>query len=197
MKILCITSEFPYPIEMGGHVRAISQLRALAGRHEVLLLSGMREDTTTTQIAALRADLGIEAEVFEPFGPRGSLRTWSRAFRRVCPPYIAAQTSDGLERRLTSIAHCYDVVVALDDYAGACFDALDPQVPTVLDKHGIMASGQVASVVWRPRDVSDRLLIRFERRTVARAGAVVTPSEQVLYKLRAKYRPRTAISVPN
>lgn len=182
---------------MGGQVRVVGHLRALAARHDVRLLAGARVDTDGALVAALRADLGIDAEVFDSFGPQGSLRTWGRALRRGCPPYVAAQLSDGLERRLATAAVQHNVVVALDDYAGGYLDAVRPQTPTVLDKHRVLALDHMASVPLRPRDISERLLARFERHAIHRAAAVVVTSEIELDNLLARYRPAVAISVAN
>ncbi len=197
MKIICIASTFPYPMDLGGQVRIVSHLRALAERHDVLLLTCERPDTDAATVAALRDDLSLAVRTFHAFGDRGSLRGWYRALELRCPPYVAVQVSDELRLALALEALRSDVVVALDDYAGAYFSALPLDAGTVLDKHRILAPEWVARFPRTPGAVSDRLLASFERDTIQRASAVVVTSDAEYEKLHERHQPASSAMVPS
>lgn len=53
MKLLVVTSRFPYPIERGDKLRAHHQIRQLATRHEVVLLALSEHDVPADHLARL------------------------------------------------------------------------------------------------------------------------------------------------
>ena len=197
MRILCVASLLPYPLDGGGNVRISNHLRFLAHRHDVVLLAGSRPDTDAAAIAHVRSDLHVDIATYQPFGYHGIVRGWQRALALSCPPYISAQVSDELRDRLIEEQASADVIVALDDYAAAYFAALEGGVPTVLDKHRLLAPDRVPRIPRRAHDLSDLLLIGFERRAIQRATAVVVTSDVELAKLQARYSPRHPFLVPS
>ena len=55
MKLLVVTSRFPYPIERGDKLRAYHQIRQLAGRHEVVLVALTEHEVPADHLARLEA----------------------------------------------------------------------------------------------------------------------------------------------
>ena len=53
MKIACITSRFPFPIEKGDKLRAFHQLKGLCERHEVHLFALSHEEVDPADLAVL------------------------------------------------------------------------------------------------------------------------------------------------
>ena len=62
MKIVAVTSRFPYPIERGDKLRAHYQLRELARHHEVVLVA-LSEGEVDRSARAVIDDMGIRSHV--------------------------------------------------------------------------------------------------------------------------------------
>ena len=63
MKLLVLTSRFPYPIEKGDKLRAYHQLRELGRRHEVILVALTMQPVTAADFEAV-ADLVSQVYVY-------------------------------------------------------------------------------------------------------------------------------------
>lgn len=68
MKLLVLTSRFPYPIEKGDKLRAYHQLRELGRRHEVILVALTMEPIGAMNFDAV-ADLVAQVHVFPMSSP--------------------------------------------------------------------------------------------------------------------------------
>lgn len=208
MRILCITNVFPLPADQGGAVRVLGQLKALVASHDVHLLVTRRPDTTDALLSQLERELGCEVEAFErPSLPRRTLarvaRTWTRALLDGVPPWILQRTSPELHARVVALAHSHDVVVILEDYAGAYLQGIDSAVPVVVDKHNVLG-WSILLPAQPPRGLRDRLRRlfgaqlnrRFERRSLARADAVVVTTDEEGTRLERLYGRRADAVVP-
>ena len=54
MKIVVLTSRFPYPIEKGDKLRLFHQLRSLAERHEVVLVAITEQPPSAQELAVMQ-----------------------------------------------------------------------------------------------------------------------------------------------
>ncbi|HMR89465.1 MAG TPA: hypothetical protein PKD51_14995, partial [Saprospiraceae bacterium] len=54
MKILFLTSRFPYPLEKGDKLRAYYQIREISKDHEVYLLSIVDDDPSKSDLEKIR-----------------------------------------------------------------------------------------------------------------------------------------------
>src|SRR3982750_5001736 len=96
--ILAITSQLPWPLDSGGHLRTFHLLRSLAGRWPLRLVVPV-PDPCDDRIQALRA-AGIDVRPV-PVGPR---RAWREAWRVLAAaargePYVFFRRHDWPEVR--------------------------------------------------------------------------------------------------
>lgn len=195
VRILCITNVFPLPQDRGGAVRVLGTLRALAGAYEIHVLALRRPDTPDALVHQLGERLAASAEVFEPQPLRGSLvARWFEAVRRGMPPWILFEESEALGRRARELASDFDVVVVLDDFAGAYLQRIGVDVPVLIDKSNVLGASAViearAELGVRARlraPLAILLSRRFEQMTLARANAVVVTSDAEDRRLRELY----------
>jgi sugar transferase (PEP-CTERM/EpsH1 system associated) len=130
LSILYICHRVPYPPDKGDKIRAFHQIRALAERHRIHLLT--LADGPVPDLAGLR-ELCEEVEVFPVSREAGFLRAGaSLAGKR--PLTMAFFSSRSLERRVTELARLkrFDVVVAYSS-STAPYAELAAGVPRVLD----------------------------------------------------------------
>lgn len=209
MRLLCITNQFPLPVDMGGPVRFLGLLEALASRNDLHVLALRRANTTDGGVAELASLLEARVEAFGPPGPpgRGALpfaRRWARSVARGMPPWILAEHDPALDSRARELAKGFDAVVILDDYAGAYAPSLAGLAPIVLDKSHVLgwsiARPPPTRGAWQermrlPLDVA--LTRRFEGRSVRRADAVVVTSQDESARLARLYGRAADAVVPS
>jgi glycosyltransferase involved in cell wall biosynthesis len=197
MRVLYVTTEFPWPPSAGGRVRSLAELRLLHSLPEVtrLLVLTLAEDPVNRDdVSALSKELPraeLLAPIFHPIHlkrfprhvPRVAL---VRALARV--PYLAAKW-DGRAIRRSLVHHLsketFDVVYI--DHLGMArylpeIRKCQPRARVVLEQHNVESDffGQFAAkkhgaVGIVARD-EHRLAVRFERDTMRAVDAVVAIS---------------------
>ncbi len=111
-RILAITSRLPYPPREGHQLRSWHLLRALAARHQVTLLSVVRDDDAPDEAGPLREVLA-GLELFPADARRGPLATLrallSAAWRRT--PFVVEKYADAaLRARIAALARDADMI---------------------------------------------------------------------------------------
>lgn len=204
MRLLCVTHYFPIPADMGGPIRVLGLIRALAAEHTVHLLATRRAETRDGHAAELERSLGITVEAFAPpqSERRGRLQEWAHALRRGAPPWILAEISADLDGRVRALAPNFDALVILDDYAGAYVPlGLHAAPITIADKPVVLgaafSSERGGGLADRARDaLAGRLTRSFERRYLERVDAVVVTSEEEAARYERLYgtKPEVVVS---
>lgn len=209
MRILAITNQFPLPQDMGGPLRILGLMRALADAHELHVLAVRRPETSDDLAAELGAQVGAHVEVFaappraRP-GTRSTIDRWVRSLRRGMPPWVLQQFHPRLCQRAIALAPGVSVVVLLDDYAGAYAPWLSRLAPVVADKHGVAGWSRVgAGSSWRhvahapaasaARALERHLTRRFERLVSGHAAAVVVTSDEEAGRFEELYGVRPGV----
>lgn len=196
MRVLHLTTEFPWPATSGGAVRTVSQLRVLASLPEVLrvtTLSVREHDVPDADRRAFEAAiprLTVLPPVFHPvhlfdfkrYVPRVVAL---RALRGV--PYLAGKwDSRALRRVLARELGCAVDVVYLDHLGMARYLPAVKRAGarTVLDQHNVESEffGQLAArssgLKRLVAAAEHRASVRFERRSLQDVDAVVAISEE-------------------
>lgn len=114
MHILFLSSWFPYPPDNGARMRTFNLLRQLARRHDIALLSFVRDEPIPERAwDALNPFCRVLGTVpyrsFRPSRPRTALRLFSAQPRSVLETYslqMAALVQDALHQ------HAFDLVIA-------------------------------------------------------------------------------------
>jgi glycosyltransferase involved in cell wall biosynthesis len=180
-----VTSELPWPLNTGGHLRSYHLLRALARRFRVRLIvptpAGQDEG-----VAVLR-QAGIDVRP-APVGPR---RTWREGLRVAgaalrAEPYVLYRRHDHAAVRAVlteELRRDPPDVLYLDHLDSLVFWKERPPLPFVLDLHNVYST-LVARTAAERRGLAGlylrreaRLLDRVERRGVRLADALFTVSE--------------------
>jgi glycosyltransferase involved in cell wall biosynthesis len=196
MRVLHLTTEFPWPATSGGPVRTVSQLRILASLPEVervTTLSVRERDVPEADRRALEAaipKLVVVPPVFHPvhlfdfksYVPRVALL---RALRGV--PYLAGKWDSRELRRALRRELQGGVDVAYLDHLGMARylpDVKRTRARTVLDQHNVESDffGQFAArktgVKKLVAEAEHRVSVRFEQRALRSVDAVVAISDE-------------------
>lgn len=198
MRVLHLTTEFPWPATSGGPVRTLSQLRIIASLPEVesvTLLSVRETDVPASDARALEAaveKLRVVPPVFHPIHlfdfPRHVPRVV--ALRALGVPYLAGKwDSRALRETLRAeLARIRADVVYLDHLGMARYlpdvKAVRPHARVVLDQHNLESAffEQFANEKTGPKKVvatlEHRLARRFEEQTLRTVDAVVAISHE-------------------
>lgn len=196
MRVLHLTTEFPWPATSGGPVRTLSQLRLIASLPEVESVTILSVTETGVPPADLRAfeaavdKLRVVPPVFHPVHLFDFKRYVPRvvALRARGVPYLAGKwDSAALRRRLRRELVAGPVDVAYVDHLGMArylpdVKAERPFCRTVLDQHNVESDffGQFASeqrgVKRLVATAEHRLARRFEQRALRDVDAVVAIS---------------------
>lgn len=198
MRVLHLTTEFPWPATSGGPVRTLSQLRIIASLPEVesvTLLSVTETDVPASDVRALEAavpKLRVVPPVFHPIHLFDFKRRVPRvvALRLLGVPYLAGKwDSRELRRTLRRELVAGPVDVVYVDHLGMArylpdIQAERPFCRTVLDQHNVESDffKQFAAEKTGPK----RLIARaehaaarqFEERALREFGAVVAISSE-------------------
>lgn len=196
-RILAVTSRLPFPPREGHQLRSWHLLKAMAARHEVTLLSFIRDDDDLDAVPAMREVLA-GVETFPLPAARSRLALGGALARGLLSgePLVAAKyASRALRSRIAVLARDADLVhfdmLPLMRHA----DAVPAGVPVAYNAHnvehallasraGIRGDGARAaleSVVLRSQVARLR---EFERRACARADVVVACSPDDAAALR-------------
>jgi glycosyltransferase involved in cell wall biosynthesis len=203
VRIVAVTSQFPLPLDAGGPLRFYGLTKALAAAHDVRLLARARPSTTDDLAREMEAAIDGPVEVFQSSPPAGFAGRWGRALAKGTPPWIRAQWSEELAGRLRTLAPGADVVVLLDDYAGAYTEVAAGRAPVVVDKSNVM--GWTLATAGAPPGARARalhplalhLIRRFERGYVRRADAVFVTSGEESTRLERLYGRAADAVVPS
>lgn len=186
LSILAVTSELPWPLNTGGHIRTFHLLRALAQRFRVRLVSATRSGEETS-IESL-SQLGITVCSVKT-GPRVAwqegLRAAVAAARR--EPYVLYRrhywhaVRDELERQ---IAIEPADVLYFDHLDSLVYAELRRRPPTLIDLHNVYSTlaqrvgteQRIGLRRWYLRRES-RLLAQMERRAAHFADQLFTVSD--------------------
>ena len=137
MRLLVVSSWFPYPPDNGSKLRAWHLVQQLARRHDVTLLSFAEPDEASPAARQIVEGCCRELVVVpgNPHKPRGRL-SW-RGFVGRMPRSYAQTYSDAMAREVRSRASKADAAVALQIGAAVYFtDAAcgHPRLPRVFDE---------------------------------------------------------------
>lgn len=185
MKILAVSTWFPYPPDNGSKMRSYHLLKHLGERHTLDLLALRQSDDDLRHLGVLgfcrRVNTYLEPE-FEPSG----LRSFAGLFSPT-PRYFQAHHSPGLAAELREwIANeRYDAVVAVTLGSAPYVAPLDTSARKVLDEHNVECqvirrqACEEQSAVRKLRHIPTWLKAEsYERRLAARFDAVGVVSEQ-------------------
>jgi polysaccharide biosynthesis protein PslH len=131
VKLLVVTSRFPYPIERGDKLRAFHQIRQLAGRHEVVLVALTERPVPDEHLQKLRA-LCARVHVVER-SRLTTVRSLGAAALRGEPLQVGYFQSPRVQQRVRSIIaderpdHVYCQLVRTAEFGR------DLSCPTTLD----------------------------------------------------------------
>jgi hypothetical protein len=135
MKVLYLSTWFPYPPDNGSRIRAYYLLRALAERHEVYLISLLQDDSKRENAAHLESFCKVwslhESRCFKP----GTLKSFPGFFSR--RPRFCVDTFDpairvAVEEAVEQIAP--DVIIA-STLGVVEYVPDNPSIPSILDEH--------------------------------------------------------------
>lgn len=186
-SVLATTSELPWPLDTGGHLRTFHLLRALARRFRVRLVVPVRPG----QRRAVEV-LGAHGIALVPVavGPRRRGREAIRALAAAArfEPYVLYRRHDQTAVRAALRAAADREppdVVYLDHLDSWLYRAALPDVPAVIDLHNVYSTlvrraaeerGGPWSRLYLRREAA--LLDRVERRVAAVADALLTVSDE-------------------
>lgn len=154
MRVLFLSTWFPYPPDNGSKQRVFHLLRALAKRHEVRLASFAFDTARPEAVDALRACTEIGVTPVDPFAANraGALRTF------LSPMPVVARPLPGMQRLVAEMvaANPPDVVIASTGVTAEYAVRLPGMRGRVLEDHNSMTRwmrerGSVGSRLGRMR----------------------------------------------
>jgi glycosyltransferase involved in cell wall biosynthesis len=187
-SILAVTSEPPWPLDSGGHLRSFHLLRTLASRFDVRLVAPVRGGSAETAAGALAAErVRPRLVTSRPRMPLvEGLKIAAAAAAR--EPYVlfARHRSAGVARAVRDEARRQRPdVLYLDHLDSLVYERLRGDVPVVIDMHNVysrLARRAAAEAGGRVRPLYLRreteLLARMERRAVEIADTILAVSEE-------------------
>ncbi len=187
-KVLAITSELPWPLNTGGHIRTFHLMRALAKRYEVRLIAAV-DELSDPGLQVLR-DNGIDV-IPAVTGPRSKLEEIGRVLSSAVrgEPYVMFQRHHRVAIRAclaNQMRRDTPDIVYLDHVDPYSFRPLFPQTKFVADLHNVYSklARRVADERHFPASLylrrEARLLAKIERRIAREASALLTVSREEL-----------------
>jgi polysaccharide biosynthesis protein PslH len=205
-RVLFVTSRLPFPPREGHQLRSWHVLKALAGRHDVTLLSFARSDDDAQGAQEMHRHLA-GLETFPIASERSKLALAWALLRSVLTrePFVSAKyASAAMRRRIAKLARDADVVhfdmLPLMRYA----DAVPAGIPIVYNAHNVehvlletRARMHPGWAVKQFLQAQLQRLLAFERRACRRANLVLACSGTDAQQLRT-LAPMTRVAiVPN
>jgi polysaccharide biosynthesis protein PslH len=196
VKILLVTSRYPWPPRRGDQMRALQMLDFLSGEHEVTLLTpAPGKDQPPPP-----ADTPYRIELYQAGGGRAFLSGMSRAVLRRLPLQTGFFYQPDLGRRLRELAPRHDLgilqlvrlAVHVDDFGDT------PIVVDLIDSLSLNFSLRAAVDRWwmmPPLKVEARLLAVAERRLAERAVRMLVVCERDRQALANRLPPELAAKV--
>jgi glycosyltransferase involved in cell wall biosynthesis len=168
-RVLAVTSELPWPLNAGGHLRTFHLLRTLARRFPLRLVTAIRPEEAPG-VEALRAH-GIDV-CPAAVGPRRLLREGARVVAAGLrgEPYVCYRrhdrhpVRDAMRRELAAAT---PDVLYLDHLDSLIFRRLAPQIPCVVDLHNAYST-LVRRTAEEQRNPLKRAYLKREARLLAR-----------------------------
>ena len=204
VRVLAITSELPWPLNTGGHIRSFHLLRAIARRFDLRLIAGV--DSPDDPGVAVLTDHGIAVAP----AVNGQRRWAGEALRAtrsalVGEPYVMfhRHNRSAMRQAIEQALHAATPdVVYLDHLDPYAFRSLFPTIPLLIDFHNIY--GRLASRVAAERRGPTatyiahqaRLLSRVEAKAAVDARVVMAVSEQEVEEFR-RFGANNVVLVPN
>jgi sugar transferase (PEP-CTERM/EpsH1 system associated) len=169
MKLLVLTSRFPYPIEKGDKLRAYHQLRELGQRHEVVLVALTMQPVAASDFQAV-AELVQQVHVW-PVGRLGLIWELSKALFDGRPAQVAYFYRRHIHQKMEALIarerpdHIYCQLLRMAEYVRA------ESLPTTIDymdtfSVGMKRRAQESAPWLRP-------LLAWEARKLARYEAAI------------------------
>lgn len=204
MRVLCLTTVVPYPLEAGGRVRMAGFLRALCTDHDVHLVVVAEPEE---QDPDLSSHLGIRVTVhrIDAAPVRSSLLNklsrWLRAVTTGIPAWCQPACPAEIRKRLTELPRDFDRLVVLDDRAGVFLRYLPSRPATVVDLQFVRGSGRAEpnrrTSARLLAAVDQRIVRRFLRRLLRQSDCVVVTSGDEADELEHLYGRRPEAVVPS
>lgn len=196
MKILLVTSRYPWPPRRGDQMRALQMLDFLSDEHEVTLLT----PAPGRDRPEPAADVPYRVELYQAGGGRAFLSGMSRAVLRHLPLQTGLFYQPDLGRRLRELAPEHDLgilqlvrlSVHVDDFGAT------PIVVDLIDSLSLNFSLRAAVDRWwmtPPLKVEARLLAIAERRLAERAVRMLVVCERDRQALANRLPPELAAKV--
>ncbi len=192
-RVLALTSRLPYPPTEGHQLRSWHLIKALAARHEVTLMSFVRNDDALDETGPLRAILrGMETFPIPSEHSRAALGQALLKGTLTRSPFLAAKyASVGFRHRLRELARSADLVHVDMLPLMAHADCVPADVPLVMNAHNVehQLLGIRAKIERHPlaRAFLSRQQPRlhdFERAACRRADAVLACSDDDAHALQ-------------
>ena len=140
MKILFLSTWFPYPLDTGARIRVHHLLKALANHHDVHLISFMKEAKGENLIPTLH-DWGIEVEIIrgDPYWRDPSKALIGHLSLK--PRDVVIRYSEEMARLVSQATsrHQFDVIIA--SFTDTAPYAIAMQgIPRILEEHNFLTS---------------------------------------------------------
>jgi glycosyltransferase involved in cell wall biosynthesis len=192
-SVLVITSELPWPLNTGGHLRTFHLMQALAARFDVTLLTSVSQLNDPGIKVLEDHELTVRVCRTRPGRRAAELPRVASAFAKG-EPYVMYHRHN--HRRMRDlVSHELEAgqpdLVYLDHLDPLAFRDLFPQTPLVADLHNVYSklADRVADerhwMVSRYLKREARLLAEIEQRIVSEAAAVMAVSSQEQAEFRA------------
>ncbi len=191
-RVLAITSELPWPLNTGGHIRSFHLLRSVARRSELRVVAGV--DTADDPGLAVMREHGITV-LPAVTGPRQQVNEAARAARAMLKgePYVMfhRHNRSAMRARITqALAEIPPDLVYLDHLDPYAFRPLFPQARILVDFHNLYGrlaarvATERAGLAGRYLAREARLLSRMEARAATDARAVMSVSAEEAEEFR-------------
>ena len=137
--LLAVTSELPWPLSSGGHLRTFHLLKGLAQRFDVRLVVPSPREEAEARLTIARAGIRLHDV---PIGPRRAITEAGRIAAAVlrAEPYVlyARHRRRSVMRALKAeIARRPPDVVYLDHLDSLCYAGIAGRTPIVVDMHNV------------------------------------------------------------
>ncbi len=202
-RILFVTSRLPFPPREGHQLRSWHLLKALAGQHEVVLLSFLRDDDDLAGAEEMRKHLASVETFPIPAGQSRRSMAWA-VLRSLLTrePYVAAKyASPALASRIRELAPGMDAVHFDMLPLMRNVDAVPASIPVIYNAHNVehvllSTRARMTGNRWIRRFLERQLprLQAFERRACQRASLVLACSSVDAEALR-QLAPGAALTV--
>jgi polysaccharide biosynthesis protein PslH len=187
MRLLWVKGGKLLPVDTGGKIRSYNILKALARRHEVVLLSYYPGSPDAEYDTAIRREFpgAVTVALGEAGGPLGQALHYARRFPSAAPYSVTKFTSPAVTAKLRELLVGSGFDVAVADFLLVTRNFPDGlSVPTVLFQHN------VESALWRRNALYERnpvkkvlflieaaKMSRYERAALTRFDGIVAVSE--------------------